>query len=296
MQQNVSNLRPLGDTGFLIASAVKVLLVFSVLMVIVALLTLLERKVSAWMQDRLGPNRVGPGGLGQPLADGIKNILKEETNPSEANGVFFTLAPMLSIIPALITIAVIPFASPLRLGNTVVPMVVADIPVGVLFLLAFSSLAHPAITMPYTPSDEKARRKSTPTGTSATTIGTTLFPSRSGDAKGITAKVMSAGMMESIGARVKKTPLASAGLVSSLRMFLIPSASGCPSPPGPTRLGPRRSCIHALTLRSRSVRYATMPSSATNTSRTLIVEAIRNPFSASGWSCDTLGCMRGAGL
>jgi NADH-quinone oxidoreductase subunit H len=140
MQQNVSNLQPLGDTGFLIASAVKVLLVFSVLMVIVALLTLLERKVSAWMQDRLGPNRVGPGGLGQPLADGIKNILKEETNPAEANAVFFTLAPMLSIIPALITFAVIPFASPLRLGNSVVPMVVADIPVGVLFLLAFSSL------------------------------------------------------------------------------------------------------------------------------------------------------------
>jgi NADH-quinone oxidoreductase subunit H len=140
MQHNVSQLQPLGDTGFLIASLAKVILVFSVVMVVVALLTLLERKVSAWMQDRLGPNRVGPGGLGQPLADGIKNILKEETNPAEANGVFFTLAPMLSIIPALITIAVIPFASPLRLGDTVIPMVVADIPVGVLFLLAFSSL------------------------------------------------------------------------------------------------------------------------------------------------------------
>jgi hypothetical protein len=130
MQQNVSQLQPLGDTGFLIASLAKVILVFTVLMVVVALLTLLERKVSAWMQDRLGPNRVGPGGLGQPLADGIKNILKEETNPAEANGVFFTLAPMLSIIPALITFAVIPFASPLRLGNSVVPMVVADVPGG----------------------------------------------------------------------------------------------------------------------------------------------------------------------
>ncbi|MDP9349281.1 MAG: NADH-quinone oxidoreductase subunit NuoH [Gemmatimonadota bacterium] len=130
----------LSDTAYLLTSAVKVLVVFSLLMVIVALLTLLERKVSAWMQDRLGPNRVGPGGFGQPLADGIKNILKEETNPGEAHRVFFTLAPMLSIIPALVTFAVIPFAAPLPTRWGVVEMVVADLPVGVLFLLAFSSL------------------------------------------------------------------------------------------------------------------------------------------------------------
>ncbi len=135
-----ANLQELGETAFLVSSAVKVLAVFSVLMVVVALLTLMERKVSAWMQDRLGPNRVGPGGIGQPLADGIKNILKEETNPAEANTVFFTLAPMLSIIPALVTFAVIPFAAPLPTPWGVVPMVVADLPIGVLFLLAFSSL------------------------------------------------------------------------------------------------------------------------------------------------------------
>lgn len=140
MQQNLSQLQPLTDNGFLIASVIRVLLVFIMLLAIVAYLTLLERKVSAWMQDRIGPNRVGIGGLMQPLADGVKNILKEETNPVEANGVFFTLAPMLSIIPAMVTFAVIPFASPLRLGNTVIPMVVADLPVGILFLLAFSSL------------------------------------------------------------------------------------------------------------------------------------------------------------
>lgn len=138
--QNVSQLQPLTDNGYLIAAILRVLVVFVALLVIVAYLTLLERKVSAWMQDRIGPNRVGPGGFGQPLADGIKNILKEETNPAMANGVFFTLAPMLSIIPAMVTFAVIPFASPLRLGNTVIPMVVADMPVGILFLLAFSSL------------------------------------------------------------------------------------------------------------------------------------------------------------
>jgi NADH-quinone oxidoreductase subunit H len=128
-----------GD-AFLIASTIKVLVVFVAVLVIVAMLTLMERKVSAWMQDRLGPNRVGPGGLLQPAADGLKNILKEETNPAEAHRVFFTLAPMLSITPAMLTFAVIPFAAPLPTPWGVVPMILADVPVGILFLLAFSSL------------------------------------------------------------------------------------------------------------------------------------------------------------
>ena len=136
----MANLQELSPTGDLVASVIKVLVVFLVVLVTVAMLTLLERKVSAWMQDRLGPNRVGPGGLGQPIADGLKNILKEETNPAEAHSVFFTLAPMLSIIPAMVTFAVIPLAAPLPTPWGVVPMVVADLPIGVLFLLAFSSL------------------------------------------------------------------------------------------------------------------------------------------------------------
>ncbi|MEW5928691.1 MAG: NADH-quinone oxidoreductase subunit NuoH [Gemmatimonadota bacterium] len=130
----------LGDTAYLIVMAIRVLVVFVVLLVTVAMLTLLERKVSAWMQDRMGPNRVGPGGLLQPAADGVKNILKEESEPGEANRVFFTLAPMLSITPAMVTFAVIPFAAPLPTPWGVVPMVVADLPIGILFLLAFSSL------------------------------------------------------------------------------------------------------------------------------------------------------------
>src|SRR5690606_22167086 len=98
----------LTGTAWLIIPVVKILAVFTVTMVVVAMLTLMERKVSAWMQDRLGPNRVGPGGLLQPAADGLKNILKEETNPAYASKLFFVLAPMLSIGPALITFAVIP--------------------------------------------------------------------------------------------------------------------------------------------------------------------------------------------
>jgi len=138
--------------GFLLVSVVKMIVVFSVVMVSVAYSTLLERKVSAWMQYRLGPNRAGYGGLGQPIADGIKNIIKEETLPSAANPVIFTIAPMIAFIPALTLSAVIPFAAPIPgfdftlgfLGRFVqaqpVPMVVADLPIGFLFILAISSL------------------------------------------------------------------------------------------------------------------------------------------------------------
>ena len=139
--------------GFLLLTVVKMILVFTVVMVGVALLTLMERKVSAWMQNRIGPNRVGPGGLLQPAADGVKNILKEETNPPFANRVLFNLAPAMAFIPALCLSAVIPFAAPLPvdfdfslplLGRFVhhgpMPMVVADLPVGFLFVIAISSL------------------------------------------------------------------------------------------------------------------------------------------------------------
>jgi NADH-quinone oxidoreductase subunit H len=116
-------------------------------MVVVALLTLMERKVSAWMQDRLGPNRVGPGGLLQPIADGLKNILKEETYPAHASKFFFVLAPMLAIGPALITFAVIPFAAPLPTPWGLVDMIVADLPIGILYILAITSLGIYGIVM-----------------------------------------------------------------------------------------------------------------------------------------------------
>ncbi|HEX6910785.1 MAG TPA: NADH-quinone oxidoreductase subunit NuoH [Longimicrobium sp.] len=138
--QAVAKYTEVTGNAFLVSSVVKLLIVFVAVLVIVAMLTLLERKVSAWMQDRLGPNRVGPGGLLQPAADGLKNILKEESNPGEVNKVFFTLAPMLSITPAMVTFAVIPIAAPLPTPWGVVPMMIADLPVGILFLLAFSSL------------------------------------------------------------------------------------------------------------------------------------------------------------
>ncbi|HMG18410.1 MAG TPA: NADH-quinone oxidoreductase subunit NuoH [Gemmatimonadales bacterium] len=127
-------------TFFLVASAIKVFVVLNLILVGVAMLTLFERRVCAWMQDRLGPNRVGPQGLLQPAADGLKNFLKEETSPAMADKALFTLAPIVSFIPAMLTFGVIPFASPLPTKWGVVPMVVADLPVGFLYILAISSL------------------------------------------------------------------------------------------------------------------------------------------------------------
>jgi NADH-quinone oxidoreductase subunit H len=126
--------------AFFVFTVVKMLIVFTILMVGVALLTLAERKISAWIQDRLGPNRVGKGWL-QPAADGLKNIMKEETYPDEAYTPLFILAPMLSFIPALMTFAVIPFAAPWPTTHWgLIDMVVAPAPIGFLYILALTSL------------------------------------------------------------------------------------------------------------------------------------------------------------
>jgi NADH-quinone oxidoreductase subunit H len=124
---------------WLVFTLVKLIVVFTVYMVGVALLTLAERKISAWIQDRHGPNRVGKGWL-QPAADGVKNFVKEETYPAAANLPLFVLAPALAFIPALVTWAVIPFASPWDSRWGRIEMVLAPLPVGFLFILAISSL------------------------------------------------------------------------------------------------------------------------------------------------------------
>ncbi|MGH7477201.1 MAG: NADH-quinone oxidoreductase subunit NuoH [Longimicrobiales bacterium] len=143
MLQESLELHTLGmpeGTAFLVIMAAKVMLVFTIIMVVVAYMTLAERKVSAWIQDRLGPNRVGPWGLFQPLADGLKNLLKEETNPPHASRAYFFLAPALAIVPALVTFAVVPFAAPLPTRWGLVDMIVADLPIGILYVLALASL------------------------------------------------------------------------------------------------------------------------------------------------------------
>lgn len=107
-----------------------------------AYLTLFERRLLARIQTRVGPNRVGPWGLLQPAADGIKLIFKEEIIPDRADRPLFILAPIVTVIPALIILAVVPFGPDLRiLGRTVSQSLAADINVGVLYLLAVSSIA-----------------------------------------------------------------------------------------------------------------------------------------------------------
>src|SRR5436305_10113926 len=127
-------------TAWLVATIIKILVLFTIYLVGVALLTLAERKIAGWIQDRLGPNRVGPGGIGQPLADGLKNIMKEETYPGAAYMPLFIMAPALSFIPALMTLAVIPFGAPWFSRYGLIDMSIAPLPIGFLYILAISSL------------------------------------------------------------------------------------------------------------------------------------------------------------
>jgi NADH-quinone oxidoreductase subunit H len=133
-------MNPIAGTAFVVASVVKILVTFTIILVLVAFWTYVERRVSAFIQNRLGPNRVGPLGLFQPLADGLKNLLKEETLPPFAERGLFLLAPMLSFTPALLTFCVLPMGSPLPTRWGLVSLAVADLPVGFLFILAVSSL------------------------------------------------------------------------------------------------------------------------------------------------------------
>lgn len=135
------DLQPIDGLAGVVAMMLKNVGIFGIVMVTVAYATLAERRVSAFIQDRRGPNRVGPFGLLQPIADGIKNIIKEETLPATASRFFFVLAPILVLVPSLVTFAVIPIAAPLPTRFGVVDMIIADVPIGILYVLAFSSLA-----------------------------------------------------------------------------------------------------------------------------------------------------------
>tara|TARA_B100000315_G_C14595801_1_gene599165 strand:- start:4389 stop:5417 length:1029 start_codon:yes stop_codon:yes gene_type:complete len=120
---------------------VKVLLVFAGTMLTVMGLTLAERRVSAFIQYRLGPNRVGPKGLLQPIADGIKFLMKEDIIPDGVDKPIFILAPAMMLIPALMTFAVIPFGASITLFGHLVPLQVADVNVGILYILALTSIS-----------------------------------------------------------------------------------------------------------------------------------------------------------
>ena len=139
------------DWSFIIFSVVKIVLVLTLLHTIAGYAVLAERKISAWIQDRVGPNRVAPPfmkyipvvgpmltrmGIFQPLADGLKFMLKEDFTPAGVRKMYFWLAPALAVIPSILIVAVIPFGS--KIGHQ--KMVIADLNVGILYTFGIVSL------------------------------------------------------------------------------------------------------------------------------------------------------------
>jgi len=139
------------DLNFIIFSLVKIAIVVGVVQGLVAYSVLAERKISAWIQDRVGPNRCAPPfmkfvpvvgpflirlGLFQPLADGLKFMFKEDFTPANARKIYFFLAPAVAVIPAMLTVAVIPFGSTMGAQK----MVIADLNVGILYTFGIVSM------------------------------------------------------------------------------------------------------------------------------------------------------------
>lgn len=133
------------------AALIKILAIVALVVGVFApLLTLAERKISAWMQDRIGPNRafifkmgnkpVTLGGLFHTMADALKLITKEYTTPERADHFLFNLAPVIGLIPALVVFAVIPFGPTLQIGTHQVPLQIANVNIGILFVFALGSL------------------------------------------------------------------------------------------------------------------------------------------------------------
>jgi len=119
---------------------VKAAVAFGALLLLAAYMTWMERRVFALVQVRYGPNRVGPVGLLQPIADGIKLIFKESIIPVQADKVVYFLAPAITLIPAMTAIAVVPFGDTVTLFGRRVDMVIADVNVGILFIFALGGI------------------------------------------------------------------------------------------------------------------------------------------------------------
>jgi len=125
---------------FVLATVVKIVIVFNILLLVVAYMTYVERKVLGHIQVRLGPMHVGFHGLLQPIADGIKLMFKEDVIPREANRWVFVAAPMMTLIPAIASFAIIPFGDSLSVLGVSVDLVIADVNIGILYFFALSSL------------------------------------------------------------------------------------------------------------------------------------------------------------
>jgi NADH-quinone oxidoreductase subunit H len=125
---------------YTIVATIKIGIVIGFLLITIAYLIWVERKVMAHMQIRLGPMRVGWHGLLQPIADGLKLIFKEDIIPTNANKVIFVLAPVISTVPALMTFAVVPFGNKINILGYTFDMVITDVNIGILYILAVTSV------------------------------------------------------------------------------------------------------------------------------------------------------------
>src|SRR5215470_6159644 len=126
--------------NYILIPLIKIAIILAILPLLVAALTLAERKIIAFMQVRLGPMRVGPWGLLQPIADPIKLLLKEDIVPERADRWIFTLAPVICLIPAFIVLAVIPIGPTITIFGKQISMYVTDINIGVLYVMSVSSV------------------------------------------------------------------------------------------------------------------------------------------------------------
>ena len=130
-----------------IEAAIKVIIAFVFLFTSVLLLVWAERRIVAFMQNRLGPERAGPFGILQTLADGLKLMVKESMTPARAEVLLYLAAPVMALLPALLIFLVIPIGAPITIGDTTYTMQVTDLNIGVLYFLALSSMAVYAITL-----------------------------------------------------------------------------------------------------------------------------------------------------
>ncbi|MGA2669732.1 MAG: NADH-quinone oxidoreductase subunit NuoH [Ignavibacteria bacterium] len=131
----------------IVISLIKIVLVIIILLIGVAYSVYAERRISAFIQNRLGPNRVGWEGVLQPFADVFKLVLKEDVVPEKATHSIHTLAPMISIFVALTTVAVVPFGNTIHLFGRDIPLRIADVNIGILYILALTSLGVYGITL-----------------------------------------------------------------------------------------------------------------------------------------------------
>jgi NADH-quinone oxidoreductase subunit H len=130
-----------------VSLGVKVTVIVGGVMTVVAIMTWVERRGSALMQDRLGPNRVGPFGLLQPVADGIKFMWKEDPVPAHVEKLYYLLAPLICLVTAVMSFAVVPLAAPITVSGRVIHFQIADLNVGVLYVFAVASLGIFGIVM-----------------------------------------------------------------------------------------------------------------------------------------------------